>query len=267
MIHAEIVADSISILGERLVTFVLTFPRIILSEFNTHRMFSRNSASSRAIPFNKMVDSVMTNPFVPVAWQKSHKGMQGFDYHEQEDAQFLVFKWLTARDKAVEQAQALHDMDVTKQMCNRLLEPFMWHKVICTSTMDGLNNFFDLRSNEAAEIHIQQLALCMQEAMIKSSPKKLQIDEWHMPLSNDGTIMSCVANCARVSYTVVGEDKTFTPDEDFALFQKLLDSKHWSPFEHCALQSVNNNYFYNLKGWKSLRYLEHENETWSRIKG
>jgi thymidylate synthase ThyX len=260
MISAEIVADSMSPHGERLITFVLTFPRIILAEFNTHRMFSRNSASSRAIPFKKMVDSVMTNPFIPVAWQKSHKGMQGFDYHEQEDVQFLIWKWLTARDKAVEQAQALHELDVTKQMCNRLLEPFMWHKVICTSTMEGLNNFFDLRSNEAAEIHIQQLALCMQEAMLKSEPKQLRFGDWHIPLSKNKTIKSCVANCARVSYTVVGEEKEYTEEEDYALYHKLMESKHWSPFEHCALPADTNDYFFNLKGWKSYRYLNYEND-------
>lgn len=260
MISAEIVADSVSPSGERLVTFVLTFPRIILAEFNTHRMFSRNSASSRAIPFQKMVDSVMNNPFIPVAWQKSHKGMQGFDYHEQEDVQFLIFKWLTARDKAVEQAQALHELNVTKQMCNRLLEPFMWHKVICTSCMEGLENFFDLRSNESAEIHIQQLALRMQEALLKSTPKNLGPNDWHLPLSKDFSLESCVANCARVSYTVVGEDKEFTPEEDFALYQRLLESKHWSPFEHCALPADTNSYFFNLKGWKSLRYLNYEHE-------
>lgn len=260
MINAEIVADSMSPSGERLVTFVLTFPRIILAEFNTHRMFSRNSASSRAIPFPKMVDSVMNNPFIPVAWQKAHKGMQGFDYHEEDDVQFLVFKWLTARDKAVEQAQALHELNVTKQMCNRLLEPFMWHKVICTSTMEGLENFFDLRSNEAAEIHIQQLAICMQEALLKSTPKNLGPQDWHLPLSKDMSLESCVANCARVSYTVVGEQKEYTSDEDFTLYQKLATSKHWSPFEHCARPSGSNDYFFNLKGWKSLRYLQDEHD-------
>jgi thymidylate synthase ThyX len=126
--------------------------------------------------------------------------------------------------------------------------------------MEGLENFFELRSNEAAEIHIQQLALCMQEALMKSTPKNLGPKEWHTPLSKDMSLESCVANCARISYTVVGENKEFTPDEDFALYQKLFDSKHWSPFEHCALPADTNKYFYNLKGWKSLRYLQHEHD-------
>jgi len=253
MISAEIVRDSINMGGERITTFVLTFPRIILAEFNTHRMFSRNSASSRAIPFQKMLDSVMDNPFIPVAWQKSHKGMQGMDYHNEEEAKFLVYRWLTARDSAVEQAKKLSEMDVSKQICNRLLEPFMWHRVICTSTYDGLNNFFELRSNEAAEIHIQQLAIEMQQALLLSKPDLLEDGKWHLPFGN--SFSNSVAMCARVSYTTVGDEKEFTKEENIALCKKLYASKHWSPFEHCAMAAPDNNYYYNLRGWKSLRYL------------
>jgi thymidylate synthase ThyX len=144
------------------VTMKITFPRFILAEFNTHRMFSRNSASSRAIPFKKMVQMVEENPFIPIAWQKDHKGMQGNDYLT--DEKIIDFKkgvWLNARNKAVESAkelfynvsrhtslndiQELEGTSVTKQLCNRLLEPFMWHTVIVTSGKEGLENFFKLR--------------------------------------------------------------------------------------------------------------------------
>lgn len=150
-IKAKIIADSLSPQGDRLTTFVVTFPRIILSEFNTHRMFSRNSASSRAIPFEKMVKMVEENPFIPIAWQKEHKGMQGSEYFTDElSIQFARSNWLTARDNAVKGAMSLHSTDngygsVTKQLCNRLLEPFMWHTVIVTSGKEGLENFFNLR--------------------------------------------------------------------------------------------------------------------------
>jgi thymidylate synthase ThyX len=253
MIEAEIVADSMNMGGERITTFVLTFPRIILSEFNTHRMFSRNSASSRAIPFAKMVESVTENPFIPVAWQKSHRGMQGSDYHNEEESKWLVFRWLTARDNAVEQAQTLNGLNVSKQICNRLLEPFMWQRVICTSTSEGLNNFFDLRSNEAAEIHIQELALKMQEALLMSSPVALEDGQWHLPFGE--SVEDAVASCARVSYTTVGDHKKFTKEENISLCKKLYESNHASPFEHVAMSAPDNNYYYNLRGWMSLRYL------------
>ena len=80
MISAKIIADSKCPRGHRLTTFIVTFPRIVLAEFNTHRMFSRNSASSRAIPFKRMVKMLEENPFIPIAWQKDHKGMQGVEY-------------------------------------------------------------------------------------------------------------------------------------------------------------------------------------------
>lgn len=141
-----IVADSINNKKDRLTTFVITIPRIILSEFNTHRMFSRNSASSRAIPYKKMLERVQRNPFIPVAWQKDHSGMQGTEYiTDQNHINSCISKWLKARNYALEVSENLSSFGVTKQICNRLLEPFLWHTVIITSGKEGLNNFFDLR--------------------------------------------------------------------------------------------------------------------------
>jgi len=154
-IDATIVADSKNEQGDRIITFVVTFPRIVLAEFNTHRMFSRNSASSRAIPFEKMLDKVQNHPFIPIAFQKDHKGMQGTEYltpDNEKKSGILKFRsdhdtaktaWLMARDKAVNTAFSLNTHGVTKQLCNRLLEPFMWHTVIVTAT--EYENFFKLR--------------------------------------------------------------------------------------------------------------------------
>jgi thymidylate synthase ThyX len=144
---SKIVADSLSPQGDRLITFVIQLPRIVLAEFNTHRMFSRNSASSRAIPFKKMVKMVMDNPFIPIAWQKDHKGMQGNEYFTEEEVKYNNLKenWLLSRNQALTTSKIINKDGVTKQLCNRLLEPFMWHKVIITSSEEGLMNFFNLR--------------------------------------------------------------------------------------------------------------------------
>ena len=143
-INAKIIADSTDHKGNRITSMLLTFPRFILPELNTHRMFSRNSASSRAIPFEKMVKMVQEDPFVPIAWQKKHKGMQGTKYlthtYDIEDA---IKEWEWAAAIAVTQANILNDIGVTKQICNRLLEPFMWHTVLITAT--EWDNFFKLR--------------------------------------------------------------------------------------------------------------------------
>lgn len=119
------------------------FPRIILAELNTHKMLSKNSASSRAIPFDKMVKSVQENPFVPIAWQKEHKGMQGTEYLDEYSSQLCKEHHLKARDNAVLEATMLHRYGATKQLANRLLEPFMYHKVLITGTEWA--NFFNLR--------------------------------------------------------------------------------------------------------------------------
>lgn len=143
-IEAKIVADSINPQGNRITSFLLTYPRIIHGELMTHRMFSRNSASSRAIPFNKMIEMAESDPFIPIAWQSKHTGMQGMYYLDGDSEQkLLINKWLEARDLAVQQAKLLDNSNVTKQLCNRLLEPFMWHTVLVTAT--EFDNFFELR--------------------------------------------------------------------------------------------------------------------------
>ena len=148
-IEAQIVADSVNVQGDRLVSLIITFPRIILSELNTHRMLSKNSASSRAIPTKKLLKMVEENPFVPIAWQKEHKGMQGTEYFSAglEEAQ-LRQGWLTARNNAIGQAKIFLESGLTKQLVNRLLEPFMWHTVLITGNVNDVawGNFFELRT-------------------------------------------------------------------------------------------------------------------------
>jgi len=143
-INAKIVLDSVNERNERITTFELTFPRFILPELNTHRIFSRNSASSRAIPYKKMVEMVENDPFIPIAWQKNHSGMQGTEYITiPETVKFLKDAWIDASHLALNQADCLDTVGCTKQITNRLLEPFLWHTVLVTST--NYNEFFELR--------------------------------------------------------------------------------------------------------------------------
>lgn len=147
MISAKMITDSLSPQGKRLSTLEVVMPRYILAEFNTHRMLSKNSASSRAIPFSKMVKEVQERPFIPYAWQKDHKGMQGNEYFQSENGDNthkLTEAWLIAKDNAVQQAQGLNNCGVTKQLANRLLEPFMYHKVLVSGT--EFSNFMALRT-------------------------------------------------------------------------------------------------------------------------
>lgn len=182
MFKAEVVLHSKNaVTGKEIATVKLVMPRIVLAELNTHRVFTRNSASSRAIPYHKMVREVLERPFIPLGFQKNHSGMQGTEYFDADERidiydfaatlnnifrgridepDYLYFQealnqlsghgkmtptewWLLARDKAVESSMMLAAIGVTKQLCNRILEPFMWHTVLVTAT--EWENFFDLR--------------------------------------------------------------------------------------------------------------------------
>lgn len=260
-ISATIVADSKNQFDNRLTTFVLTFPRYILAELNTHRMLSKNSASSRAIPFKKMVKSVRTNPFIPIAWMKDHSGMQGNEYFSGWKVNIIKFFWILASKFAIVSALILNKLGLTKQLVNRILEPFMWHTVILSGT--EFENFFSLRCSEFADIHIQKLAYEMLEAYNNSEPTLLNDGEWHIPFGdkidveqvklliakdknldpvfvtdysqaiNVYRIKIAIARCARISYTVVGEEgKPDNYENDIKLFDRLAKSGHYSPFEH-----------------------------------
>lgn len=269
MIQAKIIADSVNELGFRCTSFVLDFPRYLLAEFNTHRALSRNSASSRAVPFEKMLESVKNNPFIPHAWMKEHKGMQGTEYFENSES--FEREWLYARSEAVKQAKSLNEMGLTKQMVNRLLEPFMYHKTICTAT-DYLN-FFALRCEKGADIHFQILANVMLDKMRISNPIELSHRQWHIPFGdsfderrlvellekedynhisiNDLKLMIATARCARVSYiNYEGKDDY---ESDIKLYNTLLSSGHMSPFEHCAMALDNDLRYGNFQGFLQLR--------------
>ena len=275
MIDAKIICDSLEPRGNRLTTFVLVFPRFILAEFNTHRMFTRNSASSRAIPIKRMLSMVIDNPFIPIKWMKDHSGMQGTEYFTDEDKihfeigdyveeepsiKVLEYNWLQARDEAVRYAKKLNEYNLTKQMCNRLLEPFLWHTVLLTAT--EFENFFSLRADKNAEIHIQDLAEKMLVEYNNSEPKILNEGEWHIPFGdkmegarlellshklmmetleskekideyiNKLKVKIATARCARISYNNFEGKDDYEADID--LHDRLLSSGHFSPFEHCA---------------------------------
>lgn len=228
---------------------LLTFPRYILAEFNTHRMFSRNSASSRAIPFKKVLHAVHTDPFIPMMWMKDHKGMQGSAFFTGWREKLLKFLWILASKLAIISAWLLNKVGLTKQMCNRILEPFMWHLVIVTAT--EWENFFAQRANDGADIHMQALAYDMLTQMNRSSPRKKIEGEWHIPFEDempfvDNKVKVATAWAARISYTTVGQDeKKENHLADIKLHDKLWAYPHPSPFEHCAKVPTQDEYEHN----------------------
>jgi len=243
MYAAKIICDSIA-QGVRLTTMEVTLPRIVLAEWNTHRVFSRNSASSRAIPVEKRIQAVMDNPFVPDAFAANKAGMQAGEDLDAEANAMARNEWFTARNHAVDSARFLAESGVHKQWANRLIEPYSWTTIVVTAT--EWTNFFNLRISKLAQPEIRRAAELMKEAMDASTPVELGEGDWHLPYvqideltaGHDWEYLArlSVARCARVSYLT--HDGKRDHGKDIELHDRLLESRHMSPFEHVACVSV-----------------------------
>jgi thymidylate synthase ThyX len=257
---AKILADSIAPSGKRLTTFEASYPRCIHSEIMTHRLLSKNAASSRAIPSEKLIQRVIDDPFVPIYWGKNQKGMQAEQELTKGEQNGARDTWLNARNSALTYARNLLAIGLHKQIVNRLIEPWMWITIIVSAT--EWSNFFGLRCHKDAEPHFQKIAGMMRDLYEASKPRELQQGEWHLPLwgfdgdeeeaktlmpsafldsqtdpsgcTNAIACMVAVGRCARVSY-LTHEGKRDLK-EDIALHDRLMNANpgHFSPFEHVA---------------------------------
>lgn len=244
MISARVIADSVSGSGSRLTTFVLKYPRFIHAEFMTHRMLSRNAASSRAIPVNKFIKNVLDNPAMPVYWGSNKPGMQAGDELVGWRLKLAKALWVMSGVAMCGVAKAFEWVGLHKQVANRILEPWFYIEVVCTGTDFG--NMYNLRAHKDAQPEFRELAQRMIEAQRASKPKLLSPQDWHLPFVTEQEVEQygldsrklSVARCARVSY--LNHDGTEpNVDKDLGLWKRLLDSGHVSPFEHqaCPLQS------------------------------
>lgn len=266
----KILADSVNEVGNRLTTMEVVLPRIILPEFNTHRVFSRNSASSRAIPIEKMIQRIVDDPFVPEYWGENQKGMKADQQISHAKRKRATMKWMDARDNAVVSAKHLSKIGVHKQITNRLLEPFMWQTIIVSAT--EWENFFNLRTHSDTQPEMQTVAKMMKRAYEDNEPVLKSRDEWHMPLIQSDEIVSDVnaidgfpltvfstayaqkvsaGRCARVSYLT--HDGKRDPNADVVLADRLIESGHMSPMEHVAQSLSSSERHGNFVGWLQFR--------------
>jgi thymidylate synthase ThyX len=256
---AKIVLHSVAHTHDHpLVTMQLVYPRFIHSEFMTHRVFSRNAMSSRAVPVAKMIEQVRTNPAMPIHWGANQPGMQAngeVNAEAKQDAQIL---WYQAANIAANVAEVMsRDLGLHKQVVNRILEPYQWMHTIVTAT--EWDNFFSLRLDAAAEPNMRRLAEVMRDA-IKDS--KAVERTFHAPYVSDDEMkqlnpeqaaLVSAARCARVSY--LNHDGTAPSiEKDLALADTLRTSQHASPFEHQAW-ALSEAYYHsrNFRGWEQFR--------------
>jgi len=251
-IEAKVIADSISPQGIRLTTFQLRYPRFIHSELMTHRVFSRNASSSRAIPILTMLRNTVADMAEPVQWGSNNPGMQSKAPLTGVRLWIARRLWRTAGWVAAGFAYGLHLAGAHKQIANRVVEPWSHISVVVTST--DWANWFALRNHRDADPTIRELAVRMSLAMGASTPTPLEPGDWHLPYVNTQTyldaasyseagfgtvrsllIKASVARCARVSY-LTHDNKEPSLDADIKLYDRLVKSKpaHASPTEHQA---------------------------------
>lgn len=293
-ISAKILAYSRDYKGRYIVSWELEYPRFIHGEFMTHRLFSRNAASSRAIPVQSMIAQVVANPAKPIHWGKNQPGMQAQQELTGFELDVVQALWQDAANEAAHTAGLMDKQGAHKQIVNRILEPFQTMKTVMTATC--LDNFFWLRNHEDAQPEIKELARLMWEALQAATPVSLKSGWWHTPYFRDGfwkpvrndsefglvdddgnTLQDALAIsascCAQVSYRRLDD----TLEKALMIYQRLVESKpvHASPFEHQAtpikpytpndkayLSSLNNTS--DPKGWeKGITHVDRAGNFWS----
>lgn len=266
---AKIICDSISPHGIRLTTLEVKYHRFVLAEVNTHRVFSRNTASSRAIPYKKMRESIMDDPAIPLSWPQEKRGMQGGIGLNHFIVNACTEEWLKARNHTVAITDQLYELGLHKSVINRLLEPFQYVTSIITAT--DWEGFWEQRDSDLAQPEIREAARAMRRAYDKSTPQRVSQGEWHLPYINGDDLEEShyrnydvtkkisvfkrisAARCARVSYLTHAGRRDWNADLD--LYSKLITAypPHWSPLEHVATPDKYSERG-NFNGWAQLRH-------------
>lgn len=249
MFNVKVIEDSISKCGVRLTTLQLTYPRYIHAELMTHRVFSRNASSSRAIPVKTLVRKSLEDMVEPIRWGLNQPGMQAGEQDlEGEALEEAKAVWKQMAEVCAAGSLRLSELGLHKQWANRPLEWFGNISVVLSST--EWSNWDELRAHPDAQPEIHHLAILIQEARRNSIPKPLKVGQWHLPYvteeERNDPFYAIPANkhmlakissarCCRVSYLKHDGEKP-SVDDDLELCQRLVGAKplHASPFEHVA---------------------------------
>lgn len=249
-IKATVIADSFSATtNQRITTFELEYPRWVHAELMTHRMFSRNAASSRAIPVHKTAHQIKHDPAQPVMWGANQSGMQSDNEISGIKLWLAKRVWNVAAYTAASFSQLLAKLGMHKQYANRVSEYAQTYKVLVTAT--SFDNFFNLRCHADAQPEIRTLSKLMYEALSASQQIVIYPGEWHLPYvertRHEGDLGYSIgddlvsleeaqkvsASCsAQISYRLLD---TSVNKADFIYSMLVLaEPLHASPFEHLA---------------------------------
>ncbi len=234
--------------GGFLITQEWTYPRAIHAEIMTHGDKARNAESSRAIPVLKKLEKTSVEPWIPSAFTKNQKGMQGGTALDGEADAVARTVWELGFRVIEPFVKKLAALEVHKQYANRLAEPWATITIVITGT--EWENMDSLRTEELAFPEFQQLQWMAIEQRLLSTPRPTGMPNnppmyrgpefWHLPyvsleervqLGLEQAIKCSIARCARVSYLLQNGDR---PDveKDNELYDRLYSGGHMSPFEH-----------------------------------
>lgn len=265
----KVIADSFcEASGKRIITTEIRVPRIIWEEVLTHRMLSRSASGSRAIPVEKSIESIRTDPFVPKRWGSNKKGMQAGEDIPQDARIEATAVWLGACRMALDASDRLRALNVHKHLANRIIE--QWSHISAVITATEWENFFMLRLHTAAAEEFQEFAEATLTAIKASTPQFLRPGEWHLPYTTPAeqktamprAISWSVARCARVSYLRHGAS-SIDYEADESLHATLMEQGHMGPFEHQAVASADPKMRSgNFVGWQQYRKLLPNEDVW-----
>lgn len=281
-ITVRVLADSISARGIRLTTFELEYQRFFHSEFMTHKMLSKNSASTRAIPVARAIQLIKERPAMPIHWGLNNPGMQSNTEMDETRREAAEASWLASMDSAIAFANVMSDKDGInghKQWVGRVLEPYSFMKVVCTGTEYA--NLFALRHHRDAQPEFFELSDCMIRARAMSVPKQLKPGQWHLPYVDfvegryfvggvevplDIARKVSASCCAQASYRRLDD----TVEKALDIFEKLKldgvssDPKHASPVEHQATPMDDLTIPFNPNTWENgITHVRRDGSLWS----
>lgn len=268
--YVRVIEDSISAhTGDRVTSFEVNGWRFTLAEWNTHGLFVRNSASSRAIPVEKQLERYLKAPAYPHAWTCEQRGMSGGselggdDYLDALRLWDAVHSFTYGSVRNYVDAHPDKERRLHKSLLNRLLEPMQWHLMLITAS--SYENFFDQRCHPAAQPELRVCAELMKDLHAKSDPVELRRGEWHTPYITPGDRIEVTglnldvrevstARCARTSYMTQNGQRD--PFDDVRLYNEtLLGGQHMSPFSHVATPDGGNVQFASITDPDTDEYL------------
>jgi len=249
-ITAKVIADSINRFGNRLTTFAVTHPRILLVDILKHRELSITTVSNP-----RLSENVKANTYFPSAVIRSESTKEVDAEIEDRFRQ----EWLLGASVMCGIVETMDKMSISKRISSRLLESFQY--VTSLITASELANFFSVACS-SPQHEMQALGFKMLAEYVNGLPDSA---DDHIPFGNqmdyglsseEKKLVAC-ARCSRIGYGALDAK------EDLRLANELIHNKNFNPFEHVARAHINDTFVGGYRGWIPYRkQIQGEHVVW-----